>query len=77
MEKGSRKDLLHGLYLFPWLQGVMRMHGSRGDRFIYLFEKALLIGKKHENTNLISIKMQITVSSILDLKLINLLIKIN
>ncbi|XP_072172095.1 uncharacterized protein [Diadema setosum] len=47
------------------LEGVMRMQGARGDRFIYLFEKALLIGKKHENTNLISIKTQIKCSNLM------------
>ncbi|XP_030855466.1 uncharacterized protein LOC100891485 isoform X4 [Strongylocentrotus purpuratus] len=47
------------------LEGVLRMHGARGDRFIYLFERALLIGKKHENTNLISIKTQITCANLM------------
>ncbi|XP_041469460.1 uncharacterized protein LOC121419177 isoform X3 [Lytechinus variegatus] len=47
------------------LEGIMRMHGARGDRFIYLFERALLIGKKHENTNLISIKTQITCANLM------------
>ena len=38
------------------------MHGARAERYLYLFEKVLLIGKKRED-GLISVKTHITVST--------------
>ena len=42
-------------------QDVFRMQGARAERYLYLFEKVLLIGKRRED-GLISIKTHISVS---------------
>ena len=42
---------------------IFRMQGARAERYLYLFEKVLLIGKKREDT-LISVKTHIPVSDL-------------
>ncbi|XP_022083019.1 uncharacterized protein LOC110975147 isoform X3 [Acanthaster planci] len=46
------------------LEDVFRMQGARAERYLYLFEKVLLIGKKRED-GLISIKTHISCSNLM------------
>ncbi|XP_038074098.1 uncharacterized protein LOC119742138 isoform X2 [Patiria miniata] len=46
------------------LEDVFRMQGARAERYLYLFEKVLLIGKKRED-GLISVKTHIPCSNLM------------
>lgn len=53
---------MHLTFLNP--KDIFRMQGARAERYLYLFEKVLLIGKKRED-GLISVKTHIPVSDFL------------
>ena len=44
-------------------QDVFRLQGARAERYLYLFEKELLIGKKRED-GLINVKTHISVGQV-------------
>ncbi|XP_033625452.1 uncharacterized protein LOC117288707 isoform X1 [Asterias rubens] len=46
------------------LEDIFRMQGARAERYLYLFEKVLLIGKKREDT-LISVKTHIPCNNLM------------